>query len=228
MFASMMAMSAYHSIKLEYAVHFLATLHCSCAPYSPDCSCASMPARRNLVPCSFNKSLDPAHVLMVERGEYKDGTKSDIILWLLDRDPWLVTNGGPCLSNARVMLRTTIVTGRHRRRSYLEILPSTHVDANGRKELQMKFKTYGRVYLHRIVWWLLRGIKHKDFEGQWAKFQADSRHVDHGAKGHPHILDWRRLRLQSAVASARQGPPIAAQYRSRGGLVGIMRKRPNS
>ena len=89
----------------------------------------------------------------------------------------------------------------------------------------MKLETYGRPYLHRLVWWLLRGVKHKDFEGQWPKFQADSRKVDHGSKGHPHILDWKKLRLRSADGSARQGPPIAAPYRSGGGFLGIRRKR---
>ena len=41
--------------------------------------------------------------------------------------------------------------------------------------------------------WLLRGAKHNDFGGHSSRSQEDDRKVDHGAKGHPDILDWKKL-----------------------------------
>ena len=181
---------------------------------------------RTLIDCNF-EPLEADQRITLLRGE---GEKLELLLF--NCLPWTL-HDGPCRSNARVVVRTSLA----RKTSYKEAVPEVHPDSDGRLDLRLCVAGYGRVYLHRLVYWFINGRCHRDFRGDdgkadWSIFERDPRRVDHGSKGRALILDYRKLGLQSASASARQGHVLAAVYKKRGGLRHIqnttprVRKRP--
>ena len=85
----------------------------------------------------------------------------------------------------------------------------------------MTLPTFGRQYLHVMVYWLLHGKHLKKYGGNWEKFRASGKHVDHGLEGRPHELDYRVLRLlpsSGRLSNPAQGARLRWQYKAEGGL----------
>ena len=107
-----------------------------------------------------------------------------------------------------------------------------HPDKDGRLDLKLRLWG-GKVYLHRLCWWMRTGRKSATWRGDWAKFARENRCVDHGSGGHAFSTDFRKLGLQTASKSASQGRGLAQVYAASGGLGVVQRaskvlKRPSS
>ena len=154
--------------------------------------------------------------------------------WVLeveDRQPWPVP-GTPCASNVRVVVvRSTRAAGTTRVASSTrdEVFPSPNVSDAGRVDLRISLPFFGRVYLHVVAWWLLRGRPQRKF-ATWAAFRQGRMHVDHGDQGMPHNLDYRTLSLKAGSGPGSNPSQGAAlrnfSYARRGGLRNIVAKRP--
>ena len=185
--------------------------------------------RRNLVPVSdFDPDRAADRFILVPKVVLKSGKAETLLLLLFDAPPWTV-HEGPCRSNARVVVRFQDLA---RKTSYKEVVPEFQRSTDGRLDLRITTAGYGRAYLHRLCYWFVNGRRHRDFGGDWRAFERDERVVDHGSQGQSFTLDHRKLSLQSASASAKQGHVLAAAYAKRGGLRRIqntarrVRKRP--
>lgn len=156
-----------------------------------------------------------------------DGDTQQVLRMLIfDEDPWSVHDTG-CHSNVRLVLFENERHGRswiEVESSAREVVPNRNEDRNGRWDLRLKVEPYGRVFLHRLCWWLRTGRKNPRYGGDWRKFKTDSTKVDHGDGGKPHVIDWRLLGLQSSGKSASQGPRVAAIYWKERGSLRLVQK----
>ena len=105
-----------------------------------------------------------------------------------------------------------------------EVLPFADRSDGGRFDLRLTVPTYGRVYLHALCYWLLKGRALKTYGGSWDAFRRSGMQVDHGLDGRPHMLDYRSLRLlpgSGPRSNAAQGAKLRSEYRNQGGLRNI-------
>ena len=153
----------------------------------------------------------------------KGEQKQQLWIYLYDCQPWEMPHT-PCRSNCRVVMRTY---SKSTEVCEEEVLVGAKYENGGsRRILRLQLsQPYGRLGLHVLVYWIFRASRSGRFKDYQA-FRDCGKQVDHGAGGHPHILDWRTLQLlpgSGPGSNPSQGASLRyCTYGPQGGLSAVV------